>query len=330
MKAEPTTLRKLSELLGLSISTVSRALKNHPDISEATKKKVWELSAELDYEPNTYAVNLRTNQSKLFGVIVPSISSYFYNFFLASLEEEVKKQGYSLLILQSGDDPVMELFNLKVCKENRVAGIFASLTSETKDISAFLKLAEHSIPVLFFDKVPTWEPCLKVCLADEQAARLAAQALIAQKKQRVLALFGHHNMSISMIRRQAFLDELESQGVAYKALEVTSQTHAYQQTYQMLTSDASFDTIFSMSDEILLGVLKAVQQSGIQVPTQVGIIAISDGTIPQNYYPEVSYVETSGRKLGKQAIAAMFECMHYGLTAQQWMVESVYVSGGTL
>src|ERR1051326_4960550 len=98
-----TTLKHISEQLHLSVSTVSRALKGHPDISLETREKVMHLAALLEYEPNTYAISLRTNKSKLFGLIVPEISNFFYHSFIASVEEESRKMGYSLLILQSGN-----------------------------------------------------------------------------------------------------------------------------------------------------------------------------------------------------------------------------------
>src|SRR5882672_9153546 len=97
-----TTLKKISQILDISISTVSRALKNHPDISEKTKQKVLDLANTLEYEPNAYAINLRTNNGKIFGLIVPSVSYFFYDTFISSIEEECKKNGYSLMILQSG------------------------------------------------------------------------------------------------------------------------------------------------------------------------------------------------------------------------------------
>src|ERR1700749_2666150 len=98
-------LKKLADMLNLSISTVSRALKDHPDISAETKRKVKELSAVLEYEPNAYAINLKTNVSKEIGVIIPTISNDFYQSFISALEKEARQSGYSLIIQQSGDDP---------------------------------------------------------------------------------------------------------------------------------------------------------------------------------------------------------------------------------
>ena len=113
-----TTLKKISEILGLSISTISRALKDHPDISDKTKQRVVELATTLDYEPNANAINLRTSNSKLFGLIVPSISNGFYNSFISSVEEECRRNGYSLMILQSGDSPDIEITKIMPAEQD--------------------------------------------------------------------------------------------------------------------------------------------------------------------------------------------------------------------
>src|SRR5579885_2335004 len=186
MKHTTTTLKKISQVLDLSISTVSRALKNHPDISERTKQKVLELANRLEYEPNAYAIHLRTNNSKIFGLIVPNVSYYFYDTFIAAVEEECRKNGYSLMILQSGDDVETESNNLKICRQNRVTGVFVCLTPNTTDLKPFLKFDEVDIPLIFFDKVPEYEACNKVCIADAQSAKIAADAILAKGKKKVL------------------------------------------------------------------------------------------------------------------------------------------------
>lgn len=327
-----TTLKQLSETLEMSISTVSRALKNHPDISEATKQKVWDLANMLEYEPNTHAINLRTNNSKLFGLIVPVISNYFYDSLIASLEEETRLHGYSLLILQSGDDPEVELNNLKLCKQNRVAGIFVSVTIGTKDIAPFLKLADNDIPVIFLDKVPTQENCNKICVGDAEAATLAAKALIEKNKKSVLALFGDKNMSITQERLETFENyfKVHSPKAKLQIAEAISTTEAYQKTLEVWDQSKKPDAIFCMSDEILTGVMKAVQQLKLAFPTSVGIISISNGFIPKLYFPEITFVETSGHKLGKLAYTRMVSCLAGSGFTLNLKVESILVNGGSL
>src|SRR5689334_2211123 len=126
------TLKNISRALNMSISTISRALKNHPDISEETKKRVQEAATMMDYEPNTFAINLRTDKRNIVGVIIPSLSNFFYQSFITSVEEEAKKNNYSVLILQSSDNPETEIENLKLCRLNRVAAVFVSISPKTK------------------------------------------------------------------------------------------------------------------------------------------------------------------------------------------------------
>ena len=327
-----TTLKKISEVLGISISTVSRALKNHPDIAERTKQKVSDLAKTLDYEPNANAIHLRTQNSKVFGIIVPSISNFFYDSFIASVEEESRTHGYSLIILQSGDDPEIEMNNLKLCRQNRISGLFACITPNTTDIHSFQKLNEFNTPVIFFDKVPAFESCNKVCLADTQAATIAAENIILKNKKNVLALFGNKNLSITKKRQEAFESTFKSKTPEIKiAIDHTHNgNEAYTATKKVLQQKTKPDTIFCMSDEILAGTMKAVQELNLHLPTDLSVIAMSNGYIPKLYFPEITYVETSGYKLGKLAFNRMMSCMAGSTFMQELTLDCGLIEGGSI
>lgn len=326
-----TTLKQISHTLGISISTVSRALKNHPDISDATKRKVAELSEMMEYEPNTNAVNLRTNASKLFGVIVPVISGLFYDSVIASIEEEARMHGNSLIILQSSDDPKIELENLKLCKQNRVRGMFVSICAETKDYSFYNKLIENDTPVIFIDKVPTDSGFNKICVADAKAATIAAEALFQKKKKSILSFFGNKKMSITQERIAAYESYFkDKKGVKLFIAEALNPNAAYLATKEAFTKKQKPDAIFCMSDEILTGVMKAVQELGLNLPKDVGVIAISNGYFPHLYSPDITYVETSGYKLGKLAYSRMMACLAGSSFIQNFQIDSVLVNAGSL
>ena len=327
-----TTLKKISQILDLSISTVSRALKDHPDISDKTKQKVMELATALEYEPNTYAINLRTNNSRVFGLILPNVSSYFYDSFISALEEDCRINDYTLMILQSGDDPATETNNLRLCRQNRVAGVFACITPGTTDMRPFLKLDEVDIPLIFFDKVPEYEACNKVCLADKQASKMAAEMIIRKQRKKVLALFGNPKLSITKKRLQAFEESFQPDFTKTRldVAHALSSEDAWKQTLEFLNLKHRPDTIFCMSDEILTGVMKAIQQTALRIPGDIGIIALSDGFFPKLYYPEITYVETSGFKLGKLAFTRMMACISGSTFVQELTVESVLVEGGSI
>jgi LacI family transcriptional regulator len=327
------TLKKISEVLGLSISTVSRALQNHPDISSNTRQKVIELAAVLDYEPNANAINLRKQNSKVFGLIVPSVSNSFYDSFMSAVEERCRQTGYSLIIMQSADDPETERNILKIYRQNRVAGCFACLSPGKTDMSSFKKLDDLDIPIVFFDKVPDEDGCTKVYIDNKAAAEQAAEALIRKGKKKILALFGSEAFAISRLRKEAFMQMFEDRPEillfpenAVSSIEATTITSKY------FNRPEKPDAIFCMSDEIMLGVMKTVQQLQIRYPEDVSIITMSDGYYPKLYYPEITYIETSGYKLGIIAYEMMEKCMseeNEGIIHQK-AVEPMLVDGGSI
>lgn len=326
-----TTLKKIAQVLDISISTVSRALKNHPDISVSTKQKVMELAQTLEYEPNAMAVNLRSKNTKVFGIMIPSITNQFYDSFISAVEEEARKSGYSLMILQSADHPEAEIENLKIYRQNRVSGIFACISQETINIVPFQKMKEADIPVVFFDKVPDDDSFNKVCLSDKDAAVLAAEALLEKGKKNILAIFGNEQLSITKRRLKGFRTYVE----AHKKVKLTveyaqNSKQAEEKTEHYFQPKQKPDAIFCMSDEILTGVMKCMQKMNIHWPKETGIISLSDGFFPKLYYPEITFIETSGYKLGKLAFERMMECLLGNTDAKELFVTSRFVEGGSL
>lgn len=304
---EHSTLKKLSEVLGISISTVSRALKNHPDIAEKTKIKVRELAATMEYEPNNYAVLLRTKKSNAIGIMVPSIDNFFYDSFIAAVEEEARVHGYSVIIMQSRDKFSIESANLQLFRKNMVMGLFASISIETEDMAPFNKMEDMGTPVVFIDRVPTDSGYYKVCMADEEAAKIAAMTIIEKKKKKVLALFGHPHLSITQKRYESFKETFEKVSPKTKLLMkyIDSIAESERIVLEAMKEKNKPDTIFCMGDLILIGAMHAVHKLNLKVPEEVAMISISNGFIPNMYNPQITYVETSGVKLGKLAFAQM-------------------------
>ncbi|MGG9964480.1 LacI family DNA-binding transcriptional regulator [Ferruginibacter sp. SUN106] len=329
---EQATLKQLSEILKISISTVSRALKNHPDISEETKRKVKELAETLEYEPNSHAISLRNNSSNILGIMVPSLDNFFYDSFTVAVEEEARSKGYSVMIMQSGESKDIETANLKLLKNNRIAGVFVSITGETEDLNPFLKLQEKKVPVIFFDRVPDYEQCNKICLADRAAATMAADALIDKQKKHVLALFGHPKLTISQKRFAAFNETFKSRSPATQIDNHFPLTIAEAKSISLeaLENKKKPDAIFCMGDLILIGVMHAVHEKGLRVPEDVAVVSISNGLIPTLYNPHITFVETSGYKLGKLAFKRMMECFAGSTFMQELTVDSILVEGGSL
>ena len=325
-----TTLKKISANLNLSVSTVSRALKDHPDISEETKLKVKELASLLEYEPNTYAISLRTNSSRVFGLIVPAISNTFYDSFISAAEQKARENGFSLMILQSGDDPVLEAESLRLCRANRVAGVMISI-SPGSQTGAFKKLEDAGIPVIFFDKVPDGDSSNKVCLADEEAAIIAASTILKNNKKKVLAVFGNQDLSITQKRLQAFTREFEKEASETKLFirHCHNSSEAQDVTFEFCSSD-NIDNIFAMSDEILVGVMKALYRSNLRIPDDISVLAISNGFLPGLFNPSITYVETSGFELGNLVMKRMMDYLGGQTFSRSIILPSRLVEGKSM
>lgn len=333
-----TTIFDLSKILNLSTSTISRALKDHPDIAAETKKRVKELAKKLDYEPNLTAAGLRTNNTKELAIIVPSLSGFFYDSVVSSIEAECRKHGYSLMILVSNDDVETEIDNLKICKQRHVAGVLVCLSSHTKDLLPFIKLQELEIPVIFFDKVPNSDLFPRVSFNDERAATLAAEALIHTGKKNILALFGNIDFSITQRRLTAFSAAFNNlffstEGDKNPRLLIeysSSSEEASELIYKYFSADQKPDAIFCMTDEVLIGAMKAVQVLKLKVPETVGIIAISNGLFPKFYHPEITYIETSGHRLGQLVFSRILNYLQGNKENLEITADAILMQGGSL
>ncbi len=328
---EVITLKRISEVLGLSISTVSRALKNHPDISANTKRRVNELANTLDYEPNINAISLRSKKNRVLGLIVPSVSGFFYDSFISAIEEECRQHSYMLMILQSSNDEETEANSLRICRQNRISGLFACLSTKTTSMTAFDRFKEADIPLVFFDKVPEAENYNKVCIDDEAAAKLAAELLLKKNKKSILAIFGSQTISITRTRYKAFQKIISLQNDVKTSNEYCDTSDAAKKiTKQYFTKKQKPDAVFCMSDEILIGVIKSLNDLKINIPEQTAVLALSDGFLPKIYSPEITYIETSGYKLGKLAFTKMLNCLNGLNDNTEMFTRSTLVKGGSL
>ena len=331
--SDTITLKKISQLLNISISTASRALKNHPDIAEGTKQKVKELAEMLDYEPNPYAIQLSTSHSNIFGLIVPEVSNLFYTSFIDAVEYESRKIGHTLIILKTNDDPEVEAAHIKYCKKQRVSGLFACITPNTSNFELFQSLSKSNIPVIFFDRVPDNNNCNRVCFADEVAATIAAEAILKKNKKKVLAIFAEPTLSITQERLKAFQKVFQQYPNAPQ-LTIYHTNHnenIKDSIKQQLQIDQRPDTIFCMTDVILINAIKAIHELKLSIPDQIAVITISNSDFfPNLYTPEITYVETSGYKLGVLAFSAMTTCVKEDAPYQELYVEAYLVEGQSL
>ncbi|MEY4203824.1 MAG: hypothetical protein RL013_1527 [Bacteroidota bacterium] len=299
-----STIKDVASRLGVNPSTVSRALKDHPDIGLALREEIKRVAAEMRYVPNQMAVQLRQRQRHLVGLVIPEMTMFFYPSVIRGIEEVLEPRGYQLVMLPSNESPVREAQNLKFCGENQLAGVLISFTRHTLPADGLSLLSDLDMPVVVFDKSLPELPFDSVILEDEDAARRATQFLIDSGCKRIGGLFGSPNLLITQKRLQGFRKALEKSDLPFVESLVRFAGNAAEADLcvrEMMDLDDAPDAVFMMSDEIVMGAYPAILRSGVNIPRDCSVICISDGFIPGCYYPGISYLHHDGAGIGREA-----------------------------
>ena len=204
-------LKSLAAELGLSIATVSRALRDSHEVSAATKARVGARAAALHYEPNAYASSLRRNQSKTIGVVIPKVTNHFFALAINGIEEVARLSGYHVLIYLTHDDYAREVAIIQHLKGGRIDGLLMSVASGTEDF-VHLKTLKDSIPIVFFDRVASEVATAKVTTNDYESSYQATEHLLKAGSRHIAHLLISDNLSIGRHRLQGYLDALAAHG----------------------------------------------------------------------------------------------------------------------
>lgn len=308
------TIKDIARQLDINPSTVSRALRNHPDVSDRVKETIVRLADKLGYKPNYAAINLRKGKSGMIALLVPEISHYFFPNVVKAVESIVQSNGYQLLVLHANNRLEAEIQNAEICARLGVEGLLVSLTSESADIEHFQELMYSRVPIVFFDKILYDSVSHKMTIPGEQSAADAIQQLYATHSniKRIACILGDERLSITQDRKSGVLKEMShsdrmfwENGFYY----ASSSEEARQLALTMLQSDSKPDALFVMSDEILEGVMSAIHYLQLQTPNDIALMAMSDGFLPSVYAEKIPYIHTSGYELGKAAAELLFQVL---------------------
>ena len=300
------TIKDLADLLQISTSTVSRALSNHPDISDAVKKRVKEAAETFNYVPNDFAINFRKKSTKVIGLIIPKMSMFFIPSIIEGISAKFNKEGYQFFILSSEESLEIEKENLQTCANSRVDGVLISLTSKTQDFAHFKKLDDLGIPVVLFDKSLSEQKYDQVVFNNEKDAEECAKKLVHYQCKNILAIFGDKDLEITEKRRKSFENYLNNYSeINYKSIFCDS-AEMVKEKLEIILEYEKFDGIFAMSDETLAGLNYALKIRGLSAKPYK-IIAISEGIFPKYLNPHYEFIKNDGIKMGMMAASILLE-----------------------
>ncbi len=307
-----TTIKDIARVLGINVSTVSRALKDHKDISIDTRNEVKRVANELHYHPNLMAINLRNRRSRLIGLIIPEITMFFFPSVIQGIEDVLHRRGYNLLMLQSSDLLQREVENVHLCTENGVEGLLLSVSRQTVTTEHLNELQTLGVPIVLFDKVIEKTDLPQIIIDDAAAAIQAVLHLQARGATQIIGIFGNPNLYITQKRIEGFRRAILQQGLPLRSdaiLFAENTAEALTATRSVMQNSTPPNGIFTMSDEILAGVLPALRQEKITIPAHCKVISMSDGALPNYLEPLVTYIHHSGYEVGATAAKRLCECI---------------------
>jgi LacI family transcriptional regulator len=303
-------LKDLAEQLGISISTVSRALKDHPDVNQATKTAVLNLARDLDYEPNLLALNLLNKHSNYIAVIVPRISYHLYAEAISGIEEIAEAKGYNLFICQSNESFEREAAFIKEFNAIRVAGFIISVSSNTNEFGHFKQLQKKNIPLVFFNRAFGDVAASQVIIDNHKAAYHAVDHLYNEGYRNIAYIGGPLNVQISQSREEGYIQALSDHNLNVNGHYIKhidfSQKEAENATKQLLELSAPPDAILAFSDQLAIGAMLAIKKSGRKIPDDIAVIGFNNEPVDELIEPALTSIDQPAYDMGRKAAQMLF------------------------
>lgn len=305
MKKERATIHDIAETLNVTASTVSRALKDHPRISEKTKKAVLRVAQELNYQPNHIATALRVGKSKIIGIIVPNVDRSFFASVIRGIEENANASQYNVMICQTYDNYEKEVATVEALLNARVDGIIVSHAKETQDFSHFLKVKERGIPLILFDRTNNDLEVSQVAIDDFLGAYKATEHLIQQGCKRIAHFSNALSVSIYKERHRGYTEALIDNGFKYdESLVIGSNLQTEDgrtSMLRLLELKEMPDGIVSSSALAIGGAMQVLKEKNIKIPEQIALVGFSNEAFMSFTEPTITAVDQHSMRMGNTA-----------------------------
>jgi DNA-binding LacI/PurR family transcriptional regulator len=307
--AHQVTIKDLARHLNISVATVSRAMRDMPEIKAETRNAVLKLAKEWDYQPNLLATNLVKSRTKTIGVIVPDLAYHFFASVIKGIEEEAIARGYSLLLTQTSELYERELTNVQNLSRGQVEGFIVSISQETTDFEHLKRLQRKGIPLVFFDRDADEIDVPKVMVDNVGAAYEATKHLIENGSKRIAFLAGPSNVTVSNLRQSGFEKAIKDSGLELDETLVVHGNYNLQQAIELTNELFELknppDGLVVVSDRLALGAIAALRKKNIRIPEDVAIVSFNDEPICAIVTPTLSSVAQPTFEMGKMAITLL-------------------------
>lgn len=296
----------------MSISTVSKSLRNSLEIGEETREKVQAFAKFYNYKPNNIALSLKNRKTKSIGIIIPEIVHYFFSTVINGIEQVANENGYSVVICLSDDSFDKEVLNMEMLANGSIDGFIMSLSKETQykgDFHHITEVINQGMPVVMFDRVTNDILCDKVIIDDKAAAYEAVQSLIDNGRKKIALVTTVDYVSVGKLRTDGYEKALLDNGIPFNEdlIIKIEDVDTCEITISELLHARAFDAVFAVNELFAVTIIKTASKMGLKVPEDLAVIAFTDGIISKYSTPSITTVSQSGEKMGNKAAKMLIE-----------------------
>lgn len=303
-----TTIKDIANVLGLTPSAVSKALNDHPRISDKTKIAVKQVAENLNYQPNYLASALRKGKSNLVGIIIPRNNSNFFSSVVENIEKVLNKEGYNIIITQSYESYKKECSNINSLLFTQVDGVIASMANETKDLSYYEKIKSRGIPLILFDRGENDLNVDYVGIDDYLSSFKVVEHLLEQNCKRIAHIGGFSHTRIYKNRAKGYRDALKKYNLPIdENLIIESNlrvSDGRRIMAKILEGPIRPDAVYAAGDFAALGALQVLKENNIKVPEEIALVGFSNEPFTSYVYPSITSVNQYSEEIGKLAAEA--------------------------
>ncbi|MEM1135413.1 MAG: LacI family DNA-binding transcriptional regulator [Bacteroidota bacterium] len=321
MKTGNITIKDIARKLGISTSTVSRAIRGVPEVSPITRKQVLELAKKWEYEPNQIAQSLVQKKTRMIGVVVPTLTDLFFSTVISGIEEMAVLSGYRVMVCNTGEDADKEIEAVNTLLNCRVDGILISLTKNTKSFAHIDRIKKRKVSLVLFDRVSEQVAATKVVVDDRMGAFTATKYLIESEHKNIAFIGGPENTNIFKQRKRGYLDALLEYGfeknIALIASTDLSKGSGSIAIRKIAQNNPLPDAIFAASDFLAIEVIHELVKLGWQVPEQISVIGFGGTEISKLILPQLTTIEQPAFEMGKTAMRLALSQLLYDAVSYQ-------------
>jgi LacI family transcriptional regulator len=314
------TLKQIARELDVSISTVSKALKDSLEISQDTREKIQAFAKLYNYRPNNIALSLKNRKTKNIGVIIPEIVHYFFSKAINGIELVANKRGYNVIIGLSNESFDKEVINMEMLANGSIDGFIISIAKETlsvQDYHHFKETINQGMPIVMFDRVIDEIECDKVIVDDVNGAKLAVNKLVSNGCKTIAIVSTRDYISVGRLRTQGYLEALEENDIKPNPnliLKVDDKfvTDDYlnileAEITQLLVKNKTIDGILAVNEIYALTAIKAARKLGKKIPDDIQVIGFTDGVLSRHATPSLTTVRQHGQAMGEKAAELLID-----------------------